>query len=97
VVDVVEPKHTKRKLDGISVPTYVGGPYSRVGAGTELVPLDRIPDDYPALLPTLIEYSALDAVAALVLYGLFKAKLEEMPWTTPMVQHSTNSGIAHVE
>lgn len=88
-------KKTKRKVAGESIPTLVAGDYTRLGAGTEFVRLDCIPSDYPKLLPVLIEYAALDAVAALVLFEMFAERLGEMPWSTQLGMNSQHSGTKH--
>lgn len=87
-------KSTRRKVDECTVPTVVGGAHSRLGAGTEFLPLDRIPEDYPHLLDTLYEYAVLDARAALELYFLFEKRMQETPWPIPLLSHSIASGIA---
>lgn len=62
------------------VPTVVGGNASRLGAGRQLIPLDRVRTDFPHLLPTLQRYAALDAKATLELYFLLRRRLEGTPW-----------------
>ena len=68
---------THRKvLDTLRVPTIVGGASSRVSWKTrDLIPLSKIPTDYPELLPTLVEYASLDAVATEGLYPVLAGKL----------------------
>lgn len=76
-----DKRPTRRKVGEVpGVPTTVGGPSSRLGAGRELLPLDRIRSDYPHLLPTLWGYAALDAKATLELYFLLRRRLEDTPW-----------------
>jgi hypothetical protein len=81
-------KETKRKVgDTPKVPTLLGGAHSRVGSLREVIPLSEIPTTYPGLLPTLVKYAKLDARATLELWKLFDAKLKEMPWEYPLLQH----------
>lgn len=44
----------------------------------EPVPLDEVPEKFPKWLPTLVDYSTLDAVATVELYHLLAAKLSVM-------------------
>jgi hypothetical protein len=96
-IEEAEPKVTRRKVGADTVRSLVGGPRSRLAAGSETIPLDRVPEEYPGLLHTLVQYSALDAVATLRLYELFDAKLKETPWCTPLHETSTPSGTTHAE
>lgn len=76
-----ELKLTWRKVDDQPrVPTLVGGAHSRFGELTELVPLDLVRTEYPSLLPNLIEYACLDAVATLRLWWRFQAQMAGTPW-----------------
>jgi DNA polymerase I-like protein with 3'-5' exonuclease and polymerase domains len=79
--DLGAPRDTWRKVDDQArVPTVVGGPASRVGAARDLIPLDRIREDYPQLLPVLYEYAGLDAKGSLELFFLLQRRLREAPW-----------------
>ena len=84
-----EEKRGKRKVgEHTGVPTLVAGRASRLGSGRDGIPLDRIPELYPDLVAVLEQYAALDAAAALKLYGIFMEELKERPWTPPLSQHS---------
>ncbi len=80
VVEQGEPRNTRRKLDGEFVPTVIGGPVSRFGELTELVPLSEIRTTYTNLLPDLVRYACLDAVATLKLWQLFSERMRETRW-----------------
>lgn len=76
-----EIKSTWRKVaDEPRVPTITGGAHSRVGDLEELIPLDRIAAEFPHLLPSLIEYALLDAVATLRLWWAFSQRMESTAW-----------------
>jgi hypothetical protein len=79
-----ELKTTRRNVgDEPKVPTLVGGAHSRFGELTELVPLSEIRTTYTNLLPALIEYACLDAIATLQLWKLFDARLRSTRWELP--------------
>lgn len=68
----------KSKRSGI--PTVLGTEWSTVGSGRELIPLDRIREDYPQRLEALYEYASLDAYITLKLYHQMLPELERKPW-----------------
>lgn len=80
VVEQGEPRRSWRKVDGEKVPTLVGGPASRFGELTELVPLSEIRTTYTNLLADLVRYACLDAVATLKLYQLFSERMRTTGW-----------------
>lgn len=81
-----EIKSTWRKVaDEPRVPTLVGGAHSRIGDLEELIPLDKVRTEFPHLLPSLIEYALLDAVAALKLWWAFQSRMAATPWVQEFV------------
>ncbi len=85
-----EAKYTKRKIgDTSGIPTLICGDYSRLGAGTETVPLDEIETNYPQLLPVLYEYACLDATATLRLYEMLCKKMNQTPLLTSTELYGT--------
>lgn len=76
-----EPRYRKRTVDGVKIDTLVGGNASRVGAGYEVVDLERFAADYPDRLHTLYDYASLDAKGTLELYFELRKYAETTPWT----------------
>jgi hypothetical protein len=77
-----EMKYTWRKVDDSNprVPTLIGGPTSRFGEMSELVPLSAIRTEYPHLLEALYQYALLDAVATLKLWWKFQRRMAATKW-----------------
>ncbi len=85
-VPTSELRTTWRKVDTEPrVPTVVGGAHSRFGELTELVPLDLIRTEYIHLLPSLVEYALLDAVATLKLWHKFERRMAGTAWRRDFV------------
>lgn len=75
-VEYLEERTSRRKVgEHGMVPTVLGGASSRLGAGTEPIPLSELPEKYPHLLPTLYDYATLDAKACLELYFLLRDRM----------------------
>lgn len=89
-----ELKRTRRKVEGETVPTLVGGAASRLGAGHAILPLSEIPELYPDLLDLLYRYATLDARATLELYRRFRKQLTATPWTLPIRQHLASTKVS---
>ena len=76
-----------RTVDGNKLRALVGGPTSRVGAGSELIDLSNIQSEYPEKVPGLYEYASLDAKAAIELYYELRKHAERTEWRGLGGQH----------
>ena len=82
VVQHLDERTSRRKVgEHKGVPTLlVTGERGRFGKALELIPLSRIPTDYPDRLEALYEYASLDAQLTRLLYHALKKELEKVDW-----------------
>lgn len=80
--DLGEAQYRKRTVDGRKLNSLVGGASSRVGAGTCLLDLRTIKDEYPEKAAKLYDYASLDAKGTLELYYELRKHAESTRWVS---------------